>query len=181
MILGVSAFQLRRKIRKKSVPGRSKIKPQIGWHLDPIFDRSWNQHGWILEGFGRPSWSHVGTKCHQSRSQKSMKKIITLWEASGTNFNEFLVDLGSNLGGPGGSNESVFWWLCWLLEPRCPKTPPRAPQEAPRAPKSIILEGCWRIFGWFLLDFWLILVPNHRPGGGACPHGQLDIYVDTCI
>ena len=153
MILGVSAFQLRSKIRKTSVPGRSKIKPQIGWHLDPIFGGSWDQHGWILEGFGRPSWSHVGTKCHQSRTQKSMKKIITLWEASGTNFIEFLVDLGSNLGGPGGSNESVFWWLCWLLEPRCPKTPPRAPQEAPRAPKSLILEGFWRIFGWFLVRF----------------------------
>ena len=145
MILGVSAFQLRRKIRKKSVAGPSKIKPQICWQPDSIFDGSWSQHGWILEGFGRPSWSHVGIQCHQNRTQKSIKKIITLWEVFGTNFHEFWVDLGSNLGGPGGSNESVFWSLCCLLEPRCPqdpsKTPPRAPQEAPRAPKSLILEG----------------------------------------
>ena len=155
MMLGVPAFQLRRKIRKKSVAGPSKIKPQIGCHLDPIFDGSWSQHGWIWEGFGRPSWSHVGTQCHQNRTQKSMKKIITLWEAAGTNFNEFLVDLGSNLGGPGGSNESVFWWLCWLLEPRCPKTPPRALQEAHRAPKRPNLEGFWRIFCWFLVSIWI--------------------------
>ena len=175
MILGVSAFQLRRKIGKKSVQGRSKIKPQIGWHLDPIFDGSWSQHGWILEGFGGPSWSHVGTKCHQSRTQKSIKKIITLWEASGTNFNEFLVDLGSNLGGPGGSNESVFWWLCWLLEPRCPKTPPRPLQEPHKRPQEPPRAQFWKDFGRFLvdfwLDFWLILVPNLRPGGGACPQG----------
>ena len=91
MILGVSAFQLRKKIGKKSVQGRSKIKPQIGWHLDPIFDGSWSQHGWILEGFGRPSWSHVGTKCHQNPTPKPIKKIITFWEPSKAIFGGFWV------------------------------------------------------------------------------------------
>ena len=41
MILGASAFQLRSKIKKKSVQGRSKIKAQIGPQPDPIFDGSW--------------------------------------------------------------------------------------------------------------------------------------------
>ena len=122
MILGASAFQLRSKFRKKSVQVHSKIKAQSGRHLDPIFAGSWNQHGSILEWFGRPSWSHVGTQCHQNRIQKTIKKFFTFWDASGSNFNAFLVDLGSNLGGPGGSNESVFWCLVGSWTQDAPKT-----------------------------------------------------------
>ena len=151
MILGVSAFQLRSKIRKKSVPGRSKIKPQIGWHLDPIFGGSWDQHGWILEGFGRPSWSHVGTKCHQSRTQKTIKKIITLWEASGTNFNEFLVDLGSNLGGARGVQRINFLVIMLALGAKMLLDPSKSPTTGPKSSQE-------PNFGGILKDFWLIFV-----------------------
>ena len=147
IILGLPAFQLRSKIDKKASQDRSKLKHKFGQHLDPFFDGFWYQLGSILGGFCRPSWSHVGTKWHQSRTQKSIKKIITLWEASGTNFNEFLVDLGANLGGTNVVVLEHFWLLGPSWGHHGPKTPPRAPQEAPRAPKSLILKGFWKIFG----------------------------------
>ena len=158
MILAISAFQLRSKIDKKASQDRSKFKHKFGQHLDPFFDGFWDQLGSILGAFCRPSWSHVGTKWHQNPISKPIKKMITFWKASGTNFNQFLVDFGSNLGGPGGSNESVFWWLVGSWSQDAPKTPPRAPQEAPRAPKSQILVDFWWISGWFFLDFWLIFM-----------------------
>ena len=158
MILGASAFQLRNKIDNKASQDRLKLKYKFGLHLDSFFCGFWDQLGSILGGFCRPSWSHVGTKWHQNPISKPIKKIITFWKASGTNLNQFLVDFGSNLGGPGGSNESVFWWLVGSWSQDAPKTPPRALQEAPRAPKSPILVDFLWIFGWFLLDFWLIFM-----------------------
>ena len=149
MILGPTAFQLRSKIDKKASQDRSKFKHKFGQHLDPFFDGFWDQLGSILGAFCRPNWSHVGTKWHQNRISKPMKKIITFWKASGTNFNQFLVDFGSNLGGPGGSNESVFWWLCWLLEPRCAQDPSKSPTRGPKSPQE-------PNFGRILEDFWLI-------------------------
>ncbi len=87
MIWGVSAFQLRSKIDKTASQDRSKFKHKFGQHLDPFFDGFWDQLGSILGAFCRPSWSHVGTKWHQNPISKPMKKIITFWKASGTNFN----------------------------------------------------------------------------------------------
>ena len=136
MILGVSAFQLRRKIKKKSVQGRSKIRPQIGWQPDPIFDGSWDQHGWILEGFGRPSWSHVGTKCHQSRTQKTIKKIITFWEPPERILMNFWWILAPTWGGQGGpTNQFLGDYVgSWSQDaPRPLQEPHKRPQEPPRA------------------------------------------------
>ena len=136
MILGVSAFQLRRKIRKKSVPGRSKIKPQIGWHLDPIFGGSWDQHGWILEGFGRPSWSHVGTQWHQSWTQESMKKSSLFGRPPEPILMNFWWILAPTWGGQGGPTNQLFgdYVGSWSQDaPRPLQEPHKRPQEPPRA------------------------------------------------
>ena len=85
-VFGSLGLPTSNKIDKKALPGRSKIKPKIGPHLDLIFHRFWFQLGWILGGFWRPSWSHVGTKWLQNRSQETIKKNITFGEASGENF-----------------------------------------------------------------------------------------------
>ena len=158
MFFGPSALQLRSKIDKKAFPDRVEIKYKSCQHLDANLDRFGSQLGSILGGFWRPSWIQVGTKWHQNPTTQPIKKIITFWKASGTNFNQFLVDFGSNLGGPGGSNEPAFWWLVGSWSQDAPKTPPRALPEAPRAPKSQILVDFWWIFGWFSLDFCLIFM-----------------------
>ena len=147
MFFGVSALQLRSKIDKKTSPDRSKMKQKFGQHLDPFFDWFWDQLGSNLGGFWRPSWSHVGTKWHQNVIPKSIKKTTVFWKASGTNFNEFFIDFGSILGGPGGSNEPVFWWLDGSWSQDAPKTPPRA--SPTRRLKSVQKPN----FGWFLVDF----------------------------
>ena len=124
---------------------------------------SWSLFLYILEAslvdfgrFWRPSLIYVETKWHQNVISKPNQKTIAFSKASGTNFNDFLVDFGWLLGGPGGSKKRVFGWLVGSWSQDAPKTPPRAPQDAPRAPKSPILEDfCW-IWGGFLKDFGFI-------------------------
>ena len=48
-----------------------------------------SQLGSILEGFGEPSWTQVGTKSLQKWVFKSMQKMITFWIALGTDFARF--------------------------------------------------------------------------------------------
>ena len=135
MIWGVSAFQLRSKIDKKASQDRSKFKQKIGEHLDPFFDGFGDQLGSILGGFWRPSWSHVGTKWHQNPTPKPIKKTTAFQKASRTNFNEFVVDFGSNLEG-GGPTNRLFGDLLALgakMRPRPLQEPHKTPQELPRA------------------------------------------------
>ena len=106
---GTPAFQLQIKIDKKTSPDRSKFKQKFGQHLDPFFDGFWEQLGSI---FGKllaaklePCWHQMASKPNPKTNQKT----TAFWKASGTNFNQFMVDLGSNLGGPGESNEPAFW------------------------------------------------------------------------
>ena len=70
----------------KMVP-RSLPKQLSNQH--PNLDRFWNQLGFILGGFGEPSWSQVGTKSLQKSIQKVIKKSITFRIALGTNFDRF--------------------------------------------------------------------------------------------
>ena len=150
MILAISAFQLRSKIDKKASQDRSKFKQKIGEHLDPFFDGFWDQLGSILGRFWWPSWTKVGTKWHQNPTTQPIKKMFIFWKASGTLFNEFLVDFGCVLGGPEGDHQCVFWIYFGSWGPDPPKSPPRAPQEPPRAPKSQILVD----FQWIFNDSW---------------------------
>ena len=74
------------------------MKQKIGQHLDPFFDGFWDQLGSILGGCWRPSWTQVGTKCHQNPTTQLIKKMITFWIALGTDFFRILVDFGAKLG-----------------------------------------------------------------------------------
>ena len=124
------------KFTTKAFPGQSKIKQKNCEHLDLNFDGSWDQLGSILGGFWRPSWNQVGTKWHQNPTTQPIKKMITFWKASGTNFNHFLVDFGSNLGGQGGPTNQFFGDLLALgakMRPRPLQEPHKRPQEPPRA------------------------------------------------
>ena len=108
------------------------MKQKFGQHLDPLFDGFWDQLGSILGGFWRPSWTQVGTKWHQNSTTQPIKKIIIFWKASGTLFNEFLVDFGSVLGGPGGTTNMFFGHILALeaqIHPRALQEPPKSPQE----------------------------------------------------
>ena len=110
---------------------------------------------WTFEKFGRTSKIILKTD-----RQNHVKLIF-----GGSKFNNFLVDFGSILGGPGGSNERVFWWLVGSWNQDAPMMPPRAPQDAPRAHKSSIFEDFYsildwflKIFGWFGVHFWFIFL-----------------------
>ena len=132
MFFGPSAGRLWSKINKKTSPGRSKIKQKIRQHLDPIFDGSWNQLGWILGGFWRPSWSQVGTKCHQNLTPKPIKKIITFLEPSGAIFGvSWLPRAVSHF-----CRSPFFLALGAILAPRRPQDAPRRPKTPQDAPKK---------------------------------------------
>ena len=134
-------------ILEPNLAPRSPPDPQLGAQEEPILISFLidfgNNLGRFWEGFGGQVGTKLAPNGTRTRPHNQSTKMITFWKAYGTNFNQFLADLGTNWGGPGGSNESAFWTFfgSWGQDP--PKTPPRAPQEAPRAPKSPILVDFW--------------------------------------
>ena len=96
-----------------------------------LMDFGTNLHR-FWEGFGGQVGPKLVPKWHQNPTTQPNKKIIIFWKASGTLFNEFLVDFGSVLGGPGGTTNVVFGHLLALeaqIHPRALQEPPKSPQE----------------------------------------------------
>ena len=105
-LLGLSAFQLRGRICKKSSPERSKkIKHKNDHNVDPILNRFLNKFGSILGEFWPPSWRQIDTKRHPNPTAKPSRKSIPLWKASGSILNGFWL---SSWLQPKGANLSIF-------------------------------------------------------------------------
>ena len=102
----------------------------------------------------------LGPKIHlksiKNQSKNNIKKSLVFWLI----LCWFLLDFGSKLGGPRGSNEPAFRWLVGSWGQDSPKRPPRAPQEPPKSPPRASKtppRGPWaQIFGRFLIDFGCI-------------------------
>ena len=94
-----------------------------------------------------PSWTQVGTKCHQNRTQQTIKKIITFWKPSGTILGGFWLPSWRGQGGSESLLFGGFLVLGAILAPRRPQDAPRSPKRRPRQPPRPILEPFWSIFG----------------------------------
>ncbi len=71
-----------------------------------------------------------------------------------------LLDFGSKLGGPGGSNEPAFRWLVGSWGQDSPKRPPRAPQEPPKSLQDPSKRAFGTDFGSIFDRFWMHFLTN---------------------
>ena len=109
MILGVSAFQLRRKIGERSVQGRSKIKPQIGGILIQfLMDLGANMAG-FWRGLGGQVGAMLGPNATKTGPKNEAKKSSLFGRPPEPILMNFWWILAPTWGGHGGSNESAFW------------------------------------------------------------------------
>ena len=100
----------------------------------------------------------LGPKIHlksiKNLSKNNIKKSLVFWLI----LCWFLLDFGSKLGGPRGSNEPAFRWLVGSWGQDSPKRPPRAPQEPPKSlqdpSKRALGTDFWSIFDRFWMHFW---------------------------
>ena len=162
-----------------------------------LFFWFWNQLGSILGGFGRPSWTQVGTKWHQNPSTQPIKKLITFWIALGTDFSGFWWILLSNWGSKTLPLCVLFGHILALearIHPRALQEPPKSLQE-PNFGRFLIDLG-W-IVGGFLIDLlacrsvgsllcclsgllavcWSAVWPHCPRHGGGMPTWATGIYI----
>ena len=77
--------------------------------LGAMLSSTWHQLGAILRAKSAPSWLQVAQKTDPTTNQKNDFEWVP---------DRFLVDFGSNLGGPGGVLERTFGGPFGLLGPR---------------------------------------------------------------
>ena len=136
MILGLSAFQLRSKIDKKTSQDRSKFKPKIGQHLDPFFDGFWDQLGSIWEGFGGQVGAKLAPNGTRTRPHNQSKKRLLFGRPPERILINFWWILGPTWGGQRDPTKQLFGDLLALgakMRPRPLQEPYKRPQEPPRA------------------------------------------------
>ena len=116
-----------------------------------LFFWFWNQLGSILGGFGRPSWTQVGTKWHQNPSTQPIKKLITFWIALGTDFSGFWWILLSNWGSKTLPLCVLFGHILALEARIHPRALQEPPQEPPRAQFWSFFDRSW-VDCWWVFD-----------------------------
>ena len=97
----------------------------------------------------------LGPKIHlksiKNLSKNNIKKSLVFWLI----LCWFLLDFGSKLGGPRGSNEPAFRWLVGSWGQDSPKRPPRAPQEPPKSLQDPSKRAFGTDFGSIFDRFWM--------------------------
>ena len=119
--------------KKKCFQVDQKLSTKNWWAYWSNFWCFWNQLGLILGGFRRPSWSQVGTKCHQHPTPKPIKKLLLF----GRPPDWFWVDFGFNLAPKRGSKTfRPIWVFCIfsVLEHSWGCSGPKIAQDPPRTP-----------------------------------------------
>ena len=126
MFFGPSAFRLRSKICKKTIPGRSKInKKLVGILIQFLMDLGANL-GRFWEGFGGQVGAKLGPNATKTRPQNQSKKISLF----GSPPERFWVDFGFQVGRSLGAPNLYFLDFFWFLGTSWAKMAPRALQEA---------------------------------------------------